>query len=277
MRSHPFLLGLLVSLLVPSLPVMAEAGSGDEDRYGYDDDDDQGGDRSFRCESNGNRTVYCRVDAGQDVRFVRQHSRAACIEGESWGWDRGGVWVSGGCRAEFEISERRSGWGNGGGSNWNSNRHDNNYGNGYDNRNGDDGLVRCESNDARTVYCRAETRRGVRLANQLSRAQCIQGQSWGYDGRGIWVSQGCRAEFLLAGNNPGGYPGGGYGGYGGQRGSVTCESQDGRYVFCRAPRVRQAQLQRQLSRGACIEGQSWGFRSDGIWVSNGCRAEFSVY
>ena len=83
MRLQPFLVAVFLGLAVPSLPAMAEAGSAADDRYVDDDDQGEDEDRSFRCESNGQRTVYCRVDAGQDVRFVRQHSRAACIEGES--------------------------------------------------------------------------------------------------------------------------------------------------------------------------------------------------
>lgn len=27
----------------------------------------------------------------------------ACVEGQTWGWDRGGVWVNGGCRARFLL------------------------------------------------------------------------------------------------------------------------------------------------------------------------------
>jgi hypothetical protein len=27
----------------------------------------------------------------------------ACIEDQNWGWDRRGVWVSDGCRAEFRV------------------------------------------------------------------------------------------------------------------------------------------------------------------------------
>lgn len=265
---------ILFGLLLLVLAVPASA-SGD-DRYSdrYDDRDGQdGGSRRFDCESSGQRTVYCSVDRGTDVRFVRQNSRAACIEGQSWGWDRGGVWVSNGCRAEFEVVDQRGNWGSG----WSGNRWDND-----DRDSPRNGLVRCESNGARGGYCRADTGRGVRLANQLSSAQCIEGQSWGYDRSGIWVSHGCRAEFLLAGSGQGGWNsnGGGYGsgnGYGGNGGTITCESQDGRYVFCRTGRVRQVQLQRQLSRGACVQNETWGYRADGIWVSNGCRGEFSLY
>ncbi len=260
---------LSLSLLVLAGPSAADDRYSDDygDRSGHD-----GGSRRFDCESNGNRTVYCSVDRGTDVRFVRQNSRAACIEGQSWGWDRGGVWVSGGCRAEFEVVDQRSNWGSGWGDNrWNDD--------GYDRGSPRNGLVRCESNGARGGYCRADTSRGVRLANQMSSAQCVEGQSWGYDRSGIWVSHGCRAEFLLAGSGQGGWNSneGGYGDGGRNSGTVTCESQDGRYVFCRTGRVRQVQLQRQLSRGACVQNETWGYRADGIWVSNGCRGEFSLY
>ncbi len=248
-----------------------------DDRYGdrYDDGREDSG--SFTCESQNQRTVYCSVDRGTDVRFRRQTSRAACVEGQTWGWDRGGVWVSGGCRAEFEVVPQRGNWGSG----WNGNGWNSNDWNNSDGRSAGNGLVRCESTNARGGYCRADTGRGVRLANQLSSAQCIEGQSWGYDRSGIWVSHGCRAEFLIGGNAQGEWnrEGGGYGGGygGGHGGSVTCESQDGRYVFCRTGRVRQVQLQRQLSRGACVQNETWGYRADGIWVSNGCRGEFSLY
>ena len=66
------------------------------------------------------------------------------------------------------------------------------YGGGYD---GYGQVIRCESNDGRTRECAANTRAGVQLVRQLSRAACIQGRSWGYGRNGIWVSDGCRAEF----------------------------------------------------------------------------------
>ena len=37
-----------------------------------------------------------------------------------------------------------------------------------------------------------------------------------------------------------------------------------------------AQMTRQISGSACIEGQTWGQDNRGIWVDRGCRAEFQV-
>src|SRR5881396_2517805 len=61
-----------------------------------------------RCESQDERTRYCAADIRGDVRLVNQLSRSNCIEGRSWGWDRQGIWVSGGCRGEFEIDQGRN-------------------------------------------------------------------------------------------------------------------------------------------------------------------------
>lgn len=129
--------------------------------------------RTFRCESRDNRTQHCATPGGGGVRLVRQLSDAPCIEGRSWGDDGGGVWVSDGCRAEF-----RSG-----------------YGGGWDGGAGQ--IVRCESNDGRHRRCSVPVRSGVQLIRQISDTRCIQGRNWGWDGSGIWVDGGCRAEFRV--------------------------------------------------------------------------------
>lgn len=132
---------------------------------------------TVRCESNDGRTRRCAINGRGRVMLSRQLSRSACIEGRSWGSDRDSVWVSQGCRAEFTVN--RGGYGG-----WN------NSGYGYGGH-----TFRCESNDGRIRECAANTRAGVQLVRQLSRAACIQGRSWGYARNGIWVSEGCRAEF----------------------------------------------------------------------------------
>src|SRR5688500_6086044 len=57
--------------------------------------------------------------------------------------------------------------------------------------------VPCEADNGRPAFCRVDTRGGVRLVDQDSRSPCIQGRTWGYDSRGIWVAQGCRAKFQV--------------------------------------------------------------------------------
>jgi hypothetical protein len=60
-----------------------------------------------------------------------------------------------------------------------------------------DRRITCESNNYRYHYCRVSTGGRVYLDNELSRSNCRQGSSWGYDSRGIWVDNGCRAEFVI--------------------------------------------------------------------------------
>lgn len=150
----------------------------DDDRY-YDERDDfdrdnryddgryaRDGRRIIRCESRERRTNYCYVNTRGGVRLVKRLSDARCVRGDTWGVSERGIWVTKGCRADFEL-------GDGG------------YGR----------LFRCESNDNRTRYCNADTRYGIRLVKQLSRSSCVEGRTWGISRNGVWVSQGCRAEF----------------------------------------------------------------------------------
>jgi hypothetical protein len=55
------------------------------------------------CASDDMHYHYCRVDTDNRVRLVRQISGSPCIEDRSWGYDRYGIWVDRGCRAEFEF------------------------------------------------------------------------------------------------------------------------------------------------------------------------------
>lgn len=55
--------------------------------------------------------------------------------------------------------------------------------------------ITCESTNNRYTYCRVDTDNKVRLVRELSRSDCNENSSWGYDRRGIWVDRGCRGEF----------------------------------------------------------------------------------
>jgi hypothetical protein len=133
-----------------------------------------------------------------------------------------------------------------------------------------DSRVRCESRDSRTNYCNVDTRGGVRLVHQLSDRDCVRGRNWGANERGIWVTDGCRAEFEL------GAGGNGYGNGNGYASRFRCESSNSRTRYCQVDTRYGVELVRQLSNSACIEGRSWGVNRDGVWVSRGCRAEFAL-
>lgn len=155
-------------------------------------------DIEFACESQGYNYRMCQVDSGRggSVYLVRQLSKSACIEGRSWGWNRAGVWVDQGCSGVFRVSRR---WSGGPG-----------YGPGYDPGYGPGGWqpgpgwdqsirVRCRSEGYNYRMCQIDTGRGsmVRIAKQLSGTPCIEGRNWGWNRAGIWVDQGCGAEFIV--------------------------------------------------------------------------------
>jgi DUF3011 family protein/ricin-type beta-trefoil lectin protein len=135
---------------------------------GRDDRPTQGG---LVCSSNNGERVYCGADTRGGVQLIRQISGSPCEQGRTWGWDQRGVWVDRGCRAEFAINPPPRIEGQ---------------------------RLSCSSNHGERVYCQVDTRGlVVRMSRQISGSACVQGQTWDWDRRGIWVDRGCRAEFVL--------------------------------------------------------------------------------
>lgn len=59
--------------------------------------------------------------------------------------------------------------------------------------------------------------------------------------------------------------------------SIYCASEDGRRRTCAVNTSSgNVRLLREQSQSACVEGRTWGFNRDGIWVDRGCRAYFEV-
>ena len=59
--------------------------------------------QSIKCESNNGRRNYCGTYPSNQVRLDRQISDSPCVQGRTWGVDRNGLWVDGGCRAYFMV------------------------------------------------------------------------------------------------------------------------------------------------------------------------------
>ena len=57
---------------------------------------------------------------------------------------------------------------------------------------------------------------------------------------------------------------------------VVCSSVDNRYNECPVPFRGTAVITQQISKSACIEGQTWGQKAGAVWVRNGCRARFGI-
>jgi hypothetical protein len=215
--------------------------------------------QTISCSSDDGHRRYCPADTRGGVRILKQRSGSPCNQGYSWGFDRGGVWVDRGCRADFAIDSYQY---RGPASN-------------------SAGTISCSSDDGRRHYCPADSRGRVRLAQQRSESPCREGYSWGSDDRGVWVDHGCRADFAV----DAGWGGGGgdwnrdrnsYNG-GGQDQFISCSSDDMHRHYCQADtRSGGVRLVKQRSDSACRQGYSWGYDRSGIWVDHGCRADFQV-
>jgi hypothetical protein len=58
---------------------------------------------------------------------------------------------------------------------------------------------------------------------------------------------------------------------------VRCGSRDYRYAFCSTPgRVVSGRIARRYSKRPCLQNYTWGWQRDGIWVDDGCDADFDV-
>jgi hypothetical protein len=204
------------------------------------------------CESQNGRRTECTADTRNGVMLNRQLSRSECAEGRSWGYTRDSIWVDDGCRAEFLVGTDFRGPGS------------------LRNRGRAASVTTlvCESVNNRRNYCPADTIGGVELSRQISRNTCAFNKDWGYDSSGVWVSNGCRAEFRIGGRYESLPP------YSAYTNSVVCESINNRRQYCPADTRYGVQVGRQLSENSCVFNRDWGFDPGGIWVRNGCRAEF---
>ena len=65
--------------------------------------------------------------------------------------------------------------------------------------------VSCASVSGQRQHCAANTSAGILMARSTGDSACLLGKSWGYDDGGVWVLDGCSAEFFVAAS-PGAAP-----------------------------------------------------------------------
>ncbi|HVT04428.1 MAG TPA: DUF3011 domain-containing protein [Thermoanaerobaculia bacterium] len=143
----------------------------------YENEPLQNASTTVLCESQDDHRKRCTADTRYGAQLSRQLSKDKCIEGRDWGYDRNGIWVDHGCRAEFTLNARTTV------------------------QRSEGTVLRCESMDNRRKRCSADTRYGVELVRQLSKDSCVEGRDWSYDANGVWVDHGCRAEFRVTASN----------------------------------------------------------------------------
>ncbi|MDQ3136389.1 MAG: DUF3011 domain-containing protein [Gemmatimonadota bacterium] len=204
------------------------------------------------CESQEARRKECPIPSDRQVRLVRTISNNACIETKSWGTTAGTIWVSAGCRGEFELTSRPV----------------------VDPGAGATRQITCGSLGGNQVQCRTlGYATNVRLVRDLS-GRCRQNSNWGYTDSFIWANSGCRALFEVS-----------YGGTtpvpptpptSGTR-RFMCGNANGTQAQCQTTgQATEVLLVRNLGGTLCRENSNWGHTSSYIWTRGGCRAEFEV-
>jgi hypothetical protein len=131
------------------------------------------------CESQSTARQQCPIAGATSIRLVRQISTNPCRLNETFGIGFGHVWVSNGCRGEFEVTVGGPASGPG-------------YpgpGTGLPTR------VTCESGNGQRNECRIRNGAQVQLVKQLSSSACVRNSSWGTGNGVLWVDRGCRGEF----------------------------------------------------------------------------------
>src|SRR5207342_3346469 len=182
----------------------------------------------------GSGRVYC--GDGKTRYVIAGSVDARCVEGQTWGFDERGVWVANGCVADFSPVSSD-----------------------YVNSNGQ--LVHCVSTASGRTYCGNANTRYAIYGNPDPR--CVEGQTWGIDERGVWVANGCVADFSPASGQ--------YVTSGGKL--VHCVATGTDRVYCGDGKSRYVIAGSVDAR--CVEGQTWGFDDRGVWVTNGCVADFT--
>ncbi len=131
-----------------------------------------GGGDQVQCSSERRRYQECPVGRWPSAQLVQQTSRSECIEGRTWGYGRGVLWVDQGCAGIFEST--RSGWRPPVGH----------------------AQLTCNSQGNRYRECPAGGWQDARLVQQTSRASCVEGRTWGLRRGQLWVDQGCAGTFV---------------------------------------------------------------------------------
>jgi hypothetical protein len=177
------------------------------------------GPATVSCESQVAGYVFCRTDTSRGVTLRQQLSALACFYGDTWGYDKGGIWVSNGCGAVFAlgpsaaedpIRERAQAGG--------ASALARDLANAQPRKRAlppaaESGaraflplaapqtvqpqIVVCESKQYRPQVCPATIGRHVEMRRKLGHADCRFNATWGYGQDAIWVRDGCRAEFTV--------------------------------------------------------------------------------
>jgi hypothetical protein len=202
--------------------------------------EEQPGEVVVTCDSDHNRVEKCPLATTAGFVVIPDDSSSKCVQGETWGWEPGSVWVSKRCEADFAAAAPRVGH-----------------------------AVRCEAPDSVRVECAVDSRGGVTLATEHRPTPCRFGENWGLSERGIWVDPTCGGTFQIDSRQHGGPSWS-------EPNRLVCGAPGVVRDFCPADTSRGVRLGVQTGPARCVENTNWGWSAQGIWAAEGCQAEFSI-
>lgn len=138
----------------------------------------------------------------------------------------------------------------------------------YVNDNGS--VVHCVATESGRTYCgKPHMRYVIRNPNTV----CVEGKTWGTDDQGTWVTGGCTADFDASANVTTRKT----------TTTVTTRTEPGRVVHCVATESGRTYcgvhhthyVMSGNPNPVCVEGSTWGFDDHGVWVTGGCRGDFT--
>ncbi|XP_005105195.1 lectin ADEL [Aplysia californica] len=182
-----------------------------------------------------------------NMTVVDQQSAAKCNLGESFGYQKATLWVDDGCRADFKVCYLASST--------------------------ECSVIRAESwsyKYSEKKVTGAALFISMAVEDRQSEAGCSLDKSFGFYNQNstVWVDHGCRADFNVCYVR-------------GSTSSTTVNVSSWNYKYATkalpsASCIYSMQVAKQQSAAACTFGKTFGFVANTMWVSDGCRADFSV-
>jgi len=128
-------------------------------------------------------------------------------------------------------------------------------------------VVHCVSTESGRTYCGAAHVRYTIAGTPPT--GCVEGNTWGVDDRGVWVSSGCTADFTVVQEKPAERV------YRADNAEVVhCVSTASGRTYCGTAHTRY--VIHGTADPKCVEGRTWGVDDRGVWVVNGCTADFEI-
>ncbi|XP_005099808.1 lectin ADEL [Aplysia californica] len=185
-----------------------------------------------------------------NMTVVDRQSEAACTLGESFGYQKATLWVDQGCRADFKFCFCH-----------------------LPVRPTECQLLRVESWNykyAEKMVTGAALFINMTVEDRQSAASCDLDKSFGFynENSTVWVDNGCRADFNIC-----------YVQGASSTTTVNVSSWNYKYATKILPSsscIYSMRVANQQSAAPCTLGSTYGFLANTMWVSDGCRADFSV-